>query len=34
MNNVPAAQQSNLEANVGQMDRLNRIKAMNIRNSK
>ena len=27
-------QQSNLEANVGQMDRLNRIIAMNIRNSK
>ncbi len=27
-------QQSNLEANVGQMDRLNRIKALNIRNSK
>ena len=26
--------QSNLEANVGQMDRLNRIKALNIRNSK
>ena len=27
-------QQSNLEANVGQMDRLNRIKALNIRNSR
>lgn len=27
-------QQSNLEANVGQMDRINRIKAMNVRNSK
>ncbi len=27
-------QQSNLEANVGQMDRLNRIKAMNIKQSK
>lgn len=27
-------QQSNLEANVGQMDRINRIKAMNIRKSK
>ena len=31
---VTKAGQANLEANVGQMDRLNRIKAMNIKRSK